>query len=161
MKNTYILQRLSHDANQTFGFVSGLGYKAHTLEDEPRAIKQLHETRIPAGIYKLIINKVDSPLTLKHRLTYNNTFKDKLGKFIAWFKYHIQLADVPGFKGIYIHSGSTEAHTSGCLLFASVSNLETNSLSSSLLAIMRFYLLVYPKLEKGEDWYIDVRDEVI
>ena len=75
----FLLQRLWADKEQTFGFireVNGL-YKAHSLEDEPRLDKIKGETRIPAGRYKLGIRKEDTPLTLKHQISYDR-FKSLL-----------------------------------------------------------------------------------
>lgn len=147
----FILQRLIDTGAQTFGFVFGYGYKAHTLEDEFRKLKVPGQTRIAAGVYHLIINKSDTPLTLKHRAAYG-----------SWFKYHIQLMNVPNFSGIYIHSGNDETHTDGCLLFADACDYskDKNPMSLSLQAIKRFYDLVYPELEKGTLVTIDIRDEI-
>ncbi len=147
----FIMPRLFDTGKQTFGFVSGHGYKAHTLEDEFRKIKLAHDTRIAAGIYPLQINKSETPLTLKHRESYG-----------PWFKFHIQLMNVPQFQGIYIHSGIDETHTDGCLLFADACDYskDKNPMSYSLQAIKRFYELVYPHLEKGGKAFIDIRDEI-
>lgn len=147
----FILQRLFDTGNQTFGFVSGHGYKAHTLEDEKRSLKVKGETRIAPGLHELTINKMDTPLTLKHRAAYG-----------SWFKYHIQLMNVKDFTGIYIHAGVDQSHTDGCLLFADVCDYtkDKNPMSFSTQAIKRFYELIYPQLEKGIKVTIDIRDEI-
>jgi len=153
----FLLQRLWHDKEQTFGFIreiKGL-YKAHSLEDEPRTEKVKGETRIPAKRYKLGIRKEDTPLTLKHRVTYNKAYKT------PWFNYHIEVLNVSTHSGIYIHSGVDQTHTDGCLLFADKCDLtlSVNPLANSLVAIKRFYELVYPLLEKGEEVYLTIKDE--
>jgi len=152
-----ILQRLWHDKEQTFGFARDLEglFKAHSLEDEPRDQKVKGETRIPAGRYELKIRKEDTPLTLRHRESYNKAYKT------AWFQYHIEVVGVKTHSGIYIHSGVDQAHTDGCLLFADKCDLSLSvkPLANSLVAIKRFYELVYPKLESGERCFITILDE--
>lgn len=71
-------------------------YFCDTLEDTVRDLskeeKVPEKTAIPAGEYKIIINK--SP---------------RFGRHLAW------LLDVPIFKGILIHRCNTPKYTSGCI----------------------------------------------
>jgi hypothetical protein len=123
-----------------------------TLEDQHRDVKVKGDTRIPAGIYPLKIHKADTPLTLKHRKVYG-----------PWFKYHIEIADIPNFSGVYIHAGNDELHTEGCVLGGdSILNnmiVSRNQLLSSMAAIKRFYTDIYPRLEAGEVCTLEIRDE--
>lgn len=147
----FISQRLFHDNKKTFGLLQGEGFKAaFTLEDEPRLVKVKGETRIPAGIYVLKIRKEDTPLTLKHRVSYG-----------AWFKYHIEITNVAGFGGIYIHAGNDETHTDGCLLLGDALDLsvEAKPLTKSTVAVKRFYELAYPVIESGAQVLLEIRDE--
>lgn len=85
--DTYTIGRLSIDGK----------YYCDTLEDKVRDLskeaKVMHQTAIPAGTYKVIVNV--SP-----------RFKRELPR----------LLDVPHFDGILIHRGNTAADTSGCIL---------------------------------------------
>lgn len=77
-------------------FVDG-EYFCDTLEDKVRDLpeekKVMHETAIPAGTYKVIVNQ--SP-----------KFKRELPR----------LLDAPFFEGILIHRGNYPKDTSGCIL---------------------------------------------
>lgn len=130
---------------------------SHTLEDEFRKPdeKVKGETRIPAGIYELKILKLETPITLKHRLDYNKNGED-------WFKFHIEITNIPNFSGVYIHAGNSEKHTEGCLLLNDTANnnmIEIGDMSRSVQAVKRFYLKIYPELEAGNKVFIDFRDE--
>jgi hypothetical protein len=147
-------QRLLHDNKQTFGILQGEGFKAaFTLEDEPREVKVKGETRIPAGLYVLKIRKEETPLTLKHRVSYAKAGFD--------FKFHIEITNVAGFGGIYIHAGNDETHTDGCLLLGDALDLsaDTKPLTKSTVAVKRFYELAYPVLEYGGVVHLEIRDE--
>jgi hypothetical protein len=61
--------------------------------DEIRKIKVPHETAIPTGVYKIIVNMSPAKKRMLPRLL-----------------------DVPGFSGILIHRGNTKNDSSGCIL---------------------------------------------
>lgn len=129
--------------NKPFGFI---------IEDEPRAVKVKGETRIPAGRYKLGIRYENTPLTLKSRQ--NKYYK-------CWFKYFIEVLDVPDFSNIYFHIGNNESHTAGCQIGAknaTVYNGEFICKNSSAM-IKEFYEVVYPLLEQGKEVYYTIIDE--
>ena len=160
----WICQRYSDDGNSTLGLLfkvinvagkDNLHFFCDTLEDEFREVKVMHETRIPAGRYKLQILKIDTPLTLRHRKSYNKGYKTE------WFKYHVHIMDVPGFTGIYVHSGNLESHTSGCLLlgFGSQKINGMQSINNSRLAVKAWYDVVYDHLDSGGESWIEFRDE--
>lgn len=94
----FVLKRIAKKETYTIGklYIDGV-YFCDTLEDRVRDLnleeKVKHETAIPAGCYKVIVNK--SP-----------KFQRELPR----------LLDVPYFDGILIHRGSTDKDTSGCIL---------------------------------------------
>lgn len=156
----FLLQRYSHNQESTQGLLIEKGgeFFSHLIEDQPQEKKVSGETRIPAGFYELKIRKEDTPLTLKHRESYNK------GHAIPWFTYHIEISNVPGFTGIYIHSGINDDHTDGCLL--PVDTIHNNQIETteavgarSLQAVKRFYDKVYPNLLAGNKAFLEVRDE--
>lgn len=112
MENNIInleVRRVKKESDYTIGqlFVNG-EYFCDTLEDEIRQVKVMHETAIPAGTYKVTLER--SP-----------RFKRILPL----------LHNVPGFTGILIHSGNTDKHTSGCILVGkSTGSTLVNSLAT-------------------------------
>lgn len=150
-----LLQRFSDNGKSTLGLLihkEEMKFLNFVLEDEFRSEKVKGETRIPAGYYELKIRKDDTPLTLRHRQYYG-----------TWFKYHIEVSNVPNFTGIYIHAGNDETDTDGCLLIGNtISNhhiVLKDPLVSSIDGTRRVYALVYPHLEAGHKAFIEIRDE--
>lgn len=84
-------QRTEHSTIGTL-YVDG-NFECYTLEDKEREVKVPHETAIPKGEYKVIINQ-------------SNRFKRLLPL----------LLNVPNFEGVRIHSGNTNHDTEGCIL---------------------------------------------
>lgn len=68
-------------------------YFCKSLEDEEREVKIPHETCIPMGTYKVI---VDMSIRFKQLMPL--------------------LLNVPNFTGVRIHSGNTHEDTDGCIL---------------------------------------------
>lgn len=151
----YTLQRYSDNRESTLGILFkespvGTYLLGYTLEDEYREVKVKGETRIPAGRYEIIVNKSDTPLTLKYRAKY------------PWFKYHLMLKDVPGFQGIYIHIGNRGDNTDGCILVGDSANnnkIGNGEVSNSTACFIRLYSELYDYLEAGKKAFINIRDE--
>ena len=150
----FILQRFSDNRESTLGLLFKVGalvpFKCYTLEDEFRESKVSKETRIPAGVYELVIQTIETPKTLAYRAKY------------PWFQNHLMLKDVPGFIGIYIHVGNDDNDTDGCILLGDVA--ENNSIgegriANSTVAFRRFYLEVYELIQKKVKVTFEVRDE--
>jgi hypothetical protein len=156
----YLLQRFSDNRDSTLGLLfkyiqSGsetkLSFQGYTLEDQYQGVKVSKETRIPSGFYELILQKTETPLTLKYRAKY------------PWFKYHIWLKNVPGFQGVYIHIGNTDEHTDACILVGDSADnnaIAPGTISSSTNCFRRLYKPLLDHLESGEKVFIQIRDEI-
>lgn len=151
----FILQRFADNRESTLGLLFKVGvltpFRCYTLEDEFRESKISKETRVAARIYKLVIQKIETPKTLAYRKKY------------PWFENHIMLENVPGFIGIYIHVGNTDDDTDGCILLGDNANNNTigpGTISASTAAFKRFYLEVFPALKAGQEVTLEIRDEI-
>jgi len=159
----FINQRLYYTkgikgGDYTCGFLTNdiKTFRSFTLEDTHNDTKIAGDTRIPSGFYELKLRMADTPLTIKHRAGYKT----------EWFKanpewYHIEITGIQNYTGVYIHSGNDDAHTLGCLLPAFTFDMTkgNNQTSNSLLAVDKFYSIVYPLLMVGTKCFIEMRDE--
>lgn len=156
----YILQRYSDNRKSTLGLLFKVGSHAnaivltlrgYTLEDTYRPQKIKGETRIPAGIYRLKLRKEVTPLTQKYRDKY------------PWFKFHIEITNVVGYVGIYLHIGNNHSHTDGCVLVGDAVDNNTISdgeITRSTDAFKRLYQELYDEVEDDEnEVLIEIRDE--
>lgn len=120
-------------------------FLCYTLEDEYREVKVMHETRIPAGTYKITLRTEGG-----HHARYSKKYGD-MHKGMLWVR------DVPNFKWILIHTGNTDEHTSGCLLVGNTSDYK-GFVGSSVVAYKRIYPVIAQALENGEDVEITYTD---
>lgn len=126
LKPTYTIGKLYIDDN----------YFCDTLEDTVRDLnkdgkfdngekKIKGETAIPYGTYEI-------------KWTYSPRFK----------KYTPQLMNVPSFEGIRIHTGNTNASTSGCLLLGE--NKKVGMVLNSKATIAKFCPIIKDACAKGK-----------
>lgn len=146
------LHRLNTDGDSTVGILHlDSKFNCYTLEDEARKIKIKGETRIPAGRYEIKYREVLSGMTVRYRERYK------------WFKWHLELQDVPGFENIYIHIGNDDDDTDGCILVGNTQNSNVGMLNGfvgqSRNAFQSLYEKVSLRLEGGERVFITVFDE--
>ena len=136
-----VLQRTKLLDTRTLGNLSIDGKLfCFTLEDavRPAGVKIKGCTAIPAGTYKVCV-------------TWSNRFQKPLP----------QILDVPGFDGIRLHGGNTEADTEGCVLVGfnldASRNIIYRSASAQLTAILSPKLS--PSVSKtSEPITIEIRD---
>ena len=104
-----------------------------TLEDVVRAVKIPGETAIPAGRYEV-------------RLSLSQRFQKLLPEILT----------VPGFTGIRIHAGNTQADTHGCLLVGRVRAYDR--VEESKLALMHVMEQLRRATTAGDPITITIED---
>ena len=131
-----VLHRVWRTPKSTIGklYVDS-SFECYTLEDalKPDGVKIGGETAIPEGTYELIIDM-------------SARFKRRMPHVLA----------VPGFAGIRIHAGNTEADTHGCILVGNIRGegriLESRAAFEHLFGIMDM------ALENGNKVIVQIRN---
>jgi hypothetical protein len=141
------LNRVAHNADATHGNLLLDGQRfCHTLEDQPQPNgKVMDETRIPAGRYDIKLRNVGGMTK----------------KYAARYPFHegmLWLQDVPEFSWVYIHSGNTHHHTSGCVLVGYTFQSQTFTIGRSRDAYTDLYQAVVDAA-RGEELRIQIRNE--
>jgi len=108
------------------------GLKSTMPVDEIMAIKVKHQTCIPEGRYQV-----------------KRTFSNRFQKILP------SLLNVPGFDGIRIHPGNTDADSSGCLLPGQGRSVDM--VSNSRKAFQELDNLIAAAEQYGEKIYITVQ----
>lgn len=127
-----LLKRIAKKDAYTIGklYIDGV-YFCDTLEDKVRDLivekKVMHETAIPPGSYKVVVNK--SP-----------KFQRELPR----------LLDVPYFEGILIHRGNTARDTSGCILVGE------NKQIGRLINSTKYEIELTAKIKQAEGAIIEI-----
>ena len=134
-----------------FDITDGKNFLAYTLEDEKRRDKVMHETRIPAGTYKI---------KLRTEGGFHGRYVKKYG---SMHKGMLHVQDVPGFEYILIHTGNTDEHTSGCLLVGdtqqqNVTKSKDGFIGASVDAYKRIYPPIANAILRGDDVEISYVD---
>jgi hypothetical protein len=101
--------------------------------DEMRRIKVAHETAIPTGVYKVIVNLSPTKRRMLPRLL-----------------------DVPGFSGILIHRGNTKHDSSGCILVGE--NKVKGKVINSTLYEKRLVEILTKAQDRGEEIRISIEN---
>lgn len=113
--------------------------------------RPLHEKRIRgksaiyAGRYELI-KRERSPKV--------DEYKKKYG---GWFKYHIELKDVPDADHILIHVANYVKDIEGCIGIGYGCDLTNRMITRSAPAFKEFALMLYSAFDKGERNFITIR----
>tara|TARA_B100000212_G_scaffold130777_1_gene98031 strand:- start:1258 stop:2055 length:798 start_codon:yes stop_codon:yes gene_type:complete len=151
--------RISSQKDSTSGILFDITdnkrkFLCYTVEDEYRATKVMHETRIPAGVYQL---------TLRSEGGFHSRYISKYGA--DWHRGMIYVNNVPGFEYILWHTGNTDESTSGCLILgdSQTSNLvqADGFVGSSVNSYKKVYPIVRDAILSGEKVlvkYVDFDD---
>ena len=133
-----------------FDVTDGTKFLCYTLEDERREEKVVAETRIPAGVYSILLRE-EGGFHGRYTKKYGDMHKGML---------HVQ--DVPNFKWILIHTGNTDEHTAGCLILGDSQEnnvlMKDGFIGKSVQAYKRVYPPIAEALENGEKVTIEYID---
>tara|TARA_B110000003_G_scaffold216439_1_gene215857 strand:- start:455 stop:919 length:465 start_codon:yes stop_codon:yes gene_type:complete len=133
-----------------FDVTDGTKFLCYTLEDERREEKVVAETRIPAGVYSILLRE-EGGFHGRYTKKYGDMHKGML---------HVQ--DVPNFKWILIHTGNTDEHTAGCLILGDSQEnnvlMKDGFIGRSVQAYKRVYPPIAEALENGEEVTIEYVD---
>ena len=137
------------------GVVSWLCY---TLEDEHREKKVMHETRIPAGNYRLDLRRDPSPMNTRYAKSF-----PRFHNGMIWLRWRHDGGDLGyredwGWTWVYLHVGNTDDHTSGCILTAFSSHAQTFTVSRSRDAYRAVYQLIAGAIANGETTELQIID---
>ena len=146
--------RFSSQSDSTSGLLfdvtDGAKFLCYTLEDERREEKVMAETRIPAGVYSILLRE-EGGFHGRYTKKYGDMHKGML---------HVQ--DVPNFKWILIHTGNTDEHTAGCLILGDSQEnnvlMKDGFIGKSVQAYKRVYPPIAEALENGEEVTIEYID---
>jgi hypothetical protein len=156
VENVITLRRYDFQEKRTIGelTVPGLG-TFYTAEDKVRDVKVWGETAIWKGRYKLGIRKEGGMFKRWKEHAWVKAWEKKGGIFLGF----IWILDVKDFTFVYFHAGNDEDDTDGCVLVGK-DILKTAvgivGVSRSREAMMELYDYLTPKIEAGEDWFIEI-----
>ncbi|MFN8696305.1 MAG: DUF5675 family protein [Burkholderiales bacterium] len=137
-----LLERFEQGATCTIGTLLIDGdFECYVLEDVIREVpgqpvetwKVKGKTAIPAGEYRVLI-------------TMSNRFKRDLPLLVG----------VPGFEGIRIHPGNTDADTDGCLLPGLQIAPQGEMVTQSRAAFQRLFERIEGAIAAGEEVWITI-----
>ena len=100
------------------------------------------KTCIPEGTYKITLYNQG-----KKTIEYANVYPEM-------HRGMLLLNDVPGFSGVMIHVGNTDADTDGCILVGQVKNAD--KISRSILAYISVYKKVSAAILNGNEVTIKI-----
>lgn len=112
-------------------YINGI-FQCYLLEDKIRPEKIASQTAIPNGIFSLKLNTTGAK---------NVNYQKAFGKTHQGM---IEIAGLPNFSSVYIHTGNTISDTAGCPLCGFGFQIVDGDyqVSQSILA----YKMIYPKL---------------
>lgn len=115
-------------------------FLCYTLEDQYQEEKVMHETRIPAGTYKIGFRKVGG---------FNSRYEKR---FKNIHKGMLELIGVPNFRYILIHCGNTDDNTSGCILVGQTQEYDKKNgwVGRSTQAYFDIYPMIAQAVENSE-----------
>lgn len=136
------VKRFASTDKGTLGILSFGPLLLAQLEDPHHQDKIPGDTRIPAGRYRLTLQKT-------------GRLHNAYSKY-PWYRGMLLLNGVPNFSGVMIHSGNTKSDTRGCPLVGVEIDLDSFSILKSRIAMERLYTLAYQMMDQGAKVFIDI-----
>lgn len=150
------LRRIAKKEKYTIGklYIDGV-YFCDTIEDKDRGLTQTTplaeikkkkvyaQTAIPSGTYQVVMNVTSAKFSKKEY--YKNFCKGKLPR----------LLNVPGFDGILMHTGTTEADSAGCIIVGQ--NKVVGKVLNSKTTFESLYTKLKGASDKGETINITIK----
>lgn len=144
------LQRTHTNGPRTFGKLSINGrYLCHTLEDEIR-----EQPGQPVAAWKI------KGATAIPSTTYGQPYRVTLENSPRFGPDTLTINDVPGFSGVRMHAGNTEADTEGCPLLGMAINDAGIVGGTSRPAVELVRTLVRQALADGYHVWLEVANPV-
>ena len=136
------------------GVVSWLCY---TLEDEHREKKVMHQTRIPAGNYRLDLRR-EGGMNAKYAKSF-----PRFHEGMIWLRWKHDGGDLGytedwPFEYVYFHVGNHEGQTSGCPLLGLAQNAKAWTVTHSRDAYRAVYPPIAEAISRGETTELQVVD---
>ena len=141
------VKKIAESPNSTMSLLSiGGEFFCFVIEDGFRQRKVAGETRIPGGAYKII------------KRTSGKFFQRYNARF--GLSFALQIADVPGFQDILIHTGNTKDDTRGCLLVAFQAGRRgadfVGCAGTSVPAYLQLYDRIFDAIKTGDEVTIEI-----
>ncbi|HWV72962.1 MAG TPA: DUF5675 family protein [Pseudosphingobacterium sp.] len=143
------LLRIAEGTNTTLGqlYINNL-FQCYILEDKIREHKIPGETAIPAGTYRLALNRMAGMNTSYHN------------RYVALHRGMIEITGIPNFNLVFIHIGNYHSDTRGCPLTGSYYQFVKGDyrVLHSASAYKKAYAALLNQLEQGNEFiYIENR----
>jgi hypothetical protein len=136
------LLRIAEGEHTTLGqlYINNL-FQCYILEDKMRDEKIPGETAIPAGTYRLALNRMAGM-----NISYHN-------RYVALHRGMIEITGIPNFNLVFIHIGNYHTDTRGCLLTGSYYQLINDDyrVLHSATAYKKAYTVLLNQLEQGNE----------
>ncbi|MFC6102868.1 DUF5675 family protein [Olivibacter domesticus] len=140
------LLRIAEGTNTTLGqlYINNL-FQCYILEDKIRNEKIPGETAIPAGEYKLGLNKT-AGMNAKYQSRYSHMHQGM-----------VEIRGIPNFTLVFFHIGNYHTDTRGCLLTGSYYQLINNDyrVLHSADAYKRVYFLLAHAAAAGANLVVE------
>lgn len=117
----------------------------NTLEDVERTEKVYGKTAIPKGKYQIKLRTEG-----EKSARYAKVFPD-IHEGMLW------LQNVPNYQYVYMHTGTTELDTLGCILVGDTIIAKQQMIIDSRIAYKRLYKVIIQAMKQGEEVWVEIK----